>query len=308
MRRLLIGLLSIAVVTIGMAEVVDNEAHAGFSYNAAGDLVAGSGEGNPDSTVHVSDMRFPIEEAPAYANSQVWGHGGMEGPAGGECHSNNYSYPWYDNFCETRWKNASFCPGSGDAHQGQDIRPATCDDRTYTVVAAKGGTVTNIGSYSVWIQDSSGMTHRYLHVAMDALEVSQGQTVDKGQPIGLVSDDFGGNATTIHLHYDINQGGTYLNPYMSLVESYQNVSGSSAPQPSGDSGGSSDSSGSSGGQTGQTGGDTSGDSSGDNTGSFTTETSSCSSVNGAGGTGVMLVVLGIFGLAFLRRRKNAEYA
>ncbi len=37
----------------------------------------------------------------------------------------NYSYPWQDNFCETRDFQAGQCPG-GFGHQGQDIRPATC--------------------------------------------------------------------------------------------------------------------------------------------------------------------------------------
>ena len=29
-------------------------------------------------------MRFPMEEGPAFANSQVWGHGGGSGPGGGQ--------------------------------------------------------------------------------------------------------------------------------------------------------------------------------------------------------------------------------
>ncbi len=230
MRRWMVAMV-ILLVAAGTQVVFDKEAQAGFSYNPAGDLVPGSGEGNPDDTVYVPQMRFPIESGTAYANSQVWGHGGMHGPGGGECHENNYSYPWHDNFCETRWQNVSFCPGSGDAHQGQDIRPATCADRTHWVVSATDGTVTSIGSYTVWIQDSSGMTHRYMHMAMNALEVTTGQTVQKGQRLGLVSNDFGGSPTTIHLHYDINQGGTYLNPYMSLVESYKDANGESEPQP-----------------------------------------------------------------------------
>ena len=41
----------------------------------------------------------------------------------------NYSYPWQDNFCETRDFQAGQCPG-GFGHQGQDIRPATCTLRS----------------------------------------------------------------------------------------------------------------------------------------------------------------------------------
>ncbi len=232
MIRTTLTILLAGLVALCFTVVTGGEAHADFDYNPPGDLVAGSGAGNADSTVHVPDMRFPIQDAPAYPNSQVWGHGGMEGPAPhDECHSNNYSYPWYDNFCETRWRNSSFCPSSGDAHQGQDIRPSTCEDSVHPVVAAEGGTVSSIGSYSVWIQSPSGVRHRYLHMNMNQLSVTEGQTVDKGDQLGLVSDDFGGTATTLHLHYDIYSGGDYVSPYMSLVESYKDLIGDNEPPP-----------------------------------------------------------------------------
>lgn len=54
-----------------------------FTYNQPGQLVTGSGEGTADYNVYAPGMRFPIEAAPVYANSQVWGNGGMNGPGGG---------------------------------------------------------------------------------------------------------------------------------------------------------------------------------------------------------------------------------
>src|SRR5690606_9414724 len=73
-----------------------------FDYHPPGDLVEGSGQGRVDDTVYAPGMRFPIENAPAYANSQVYNPGGYLGPAGGQCDAVNYSYPWRDNYCEIR--------------------------------------------------------------------------------------------------------------------------------------------------------------------------------------------------------------
>lgn len=200
-----------------------------FTYNPPGQLVAGSGQGRDDSTVYVPGMRYPIENAPSFPNSQVWGVGGSQGPSGGQCDERNYSYPWWDNYCESRQWDMPLCP-SGTGHQGQDIRPATCDDSTHWSVAAEDGTITSIGSYSVYLVTANGTQHRYLHMDMSQLAVSQGQQVTKGQRLGLVSNDFNGTPTTIHLHYDINQnvdgvGDVYVPTYMSLVESYEQLIG-----------------------------------------------------------------------------------
>jgi murein DD-endopeptidase MepM/ murein hydrolase activator NlpD len=53
--------------------------------------------------------------------------------------------------------------------------------------------------------------------------VSAGQQVQKGQRIGLVSDNMGNTQTTIHLHFDMYSGGLYIPLYMSLVEAYKNL-------------------------------------------------------------------------------------
>jgi hypothetical protein len=200
-----------------------------FSYDAAGDLVPGSGTGQSNSPVHVVDMRFPMETAPAYANSQVYAPGGSQGGGGSQCDASNYSYPWHDNYCESRSWPMPLCP-SGTGHQGQDIRPASCQDNTHWVVATESGTITNIGTYSVYLQGVSGVRHRFLHMQMSALQVSEGQYVTRGQRLGRVSNDFGGTPTTIHLHYDMYKnvsgvGSVYVSPYNSLVTSYQGLLG-----------------------------------------------------------------------------------
>ena len=96
-------------------------------------------------------IRFPLAQAPAYANSQSflnWGdcdrtgrssHSSAKG-APYHCRVNgkplvfcstapeNRAYPWRDNFCEDRSFLGGPCPG-GHGHQGQDLRPVTCKQR-----------------------------------------------------------------------------------------------------------------------------------------------------------------------------------
>jgi hypothetical protein len=202
----------------------------GFTYEPAGDLIPGSGTGQPNSPLQIVDMRFPIEVAPAYPNSQVYRPGGLHGGGGGQCDASNYSYPWQDNFCETRDYDVDLCP-SGKGHQGQDIRPSTCADDTHWAVATESGTITFIGSHSVWLLGASGIRHRFLHMTMSALAVSVGQNVSPGQRLGRVSNTTGGTySTTIHLHYDMYKyvagvGSTYVSPYSTLVDSYENLLG-----------------------------------------------------------------------------------
>ncbi|RZJ24519.1 MAG: M23 family peptidase, partial [Brevundimonas sp.] len=127
-----------------------------WPHDAGGVLTPGSGSGATDPTVWAAGMRFPMEAGPAYANSQVYGYGGFAAPGpGGQCDARNYGYPWRDNFCETRsWSNG-LCP-AGKGHQGQDIRPATCEKKVHWVVAAESGRITSIGSYTVTLLGDSG--------------------------------------------------------------------------------------------------------------------------------------------------------
>lgn len=211
---------------------------AQFSYRPAGELVPGSGRGRVDGTAYIPDMRFPLEEGPAYANSQVWGHGGASGPGGGQCDGANYSFPWRDNYCETRNRSSysmPMCPDPRGQHQGQDIRPATCADRTHWVVAAADGTITQVGSYSVYLTDSTGRRFDYLH--MRDVQVSRGQRVRCGDRLGRVSNNYGGEATTIHLHFNTllavrgYAGQVWAPPYTSLVQAYQRLDRCPEPPP-----------------------------------------------------------------------------
>jgi len=220
-----------SLCTIGFAlSASNNILAADFVYDDPGQLVPGSGQGRADNKVYLPGMRFPFESGPAYANSQVYRAGGIQGGGGGQCDSSNYSYPWQDNFCESRRWSMPFCP-SGQGHQGQDIRPATCQKNVHWAVAAERGTIINIGSYSVSLRGESGVRHRYLHLNHANLAVKVGDVVSRGQRIGLVSNNFGGTPTTIHLHYDMYSGGRYIPTYMSLVKSYESLLGDDDPTP-----------------------------------------------------------------------------
>ncbi|KJS37166.1 MAG: hypothetical protein VR74_10020 [Hyphomonas sp. BRH_c22] len=208
-----------------------------FSYHAPGALLPGTGQGSIDQIVHAPDIVFPIAGTPAYLQSQVFTFGGGVG-GGDQCDARNYAYPWRDNFCETRSANrgSPLCPAP-KIHQGQDIRvgtPAQCNslrqaspaDRTlHEAVAVEDGVISNVGSYSVSLR-AGGRIYKYLHLNMAKLKVKTGDAVTAGQPLGYVSNDFGGSATTFHLHFEIVQntadmGWIHVPPYLSLVEAYE---------------------------------------------------------------------------------------
>jgi MYXO-CTERM domain-containing protein len=194
-----------------------------FSYDPPGVLVPGSGDGRADDHVYVPGLRFPIETGPAYLNSQVWGHGGNNGPGGGQCDPENRQYPWHDNYCETRSWDMPLCP-AGTGHQGQDMRAGTCEKDTHWVVAGADGTVSHIGSYTVYVTTDDGTRLDYLH--MGSVQVNVNDVVKRGDRLGKVSNVFGDTPTTIHLHFNIQQnvegiGTVFVPPYMSLVAAYQ---------------------------------------------------------------------------------------
>jgi murein DD-endopeptidase MepM/ murein hydrolase activator NlpD len=210
-----------------------------FYYFRSGNLAPASGTGSTEMAVLVPNMLFPIKDAPAVAQTQVyrWG-GGIKG--GDQCDVRNFAAPWRDNYCETRstTNTTPWCAKTG-VHLGQDIRVGTpegckaerttkaADRMRYEVVAVEDGFVSNVGSYSVTLHaDSGDRIYRYLHLNMAKLKVSTNQTVKKGDVIGYVSNDFGGTPTTLHLHFEIklntaSNGWQYAPPYGSLLEAYK---------------------------------------------------------------------------------------
>jgi murein DD-endopeptidase MepM/ murein hydrolase activator NlpD len=214
------------------------------TFHPPGDLLANTGQGVEDWTIYAPDMVFPINDQPAYLNSQVHNPGG--GPVGGDqCDPANFAMPWRDTFCERRSADrGSFnCP-TRRIHQGVDIRagtPALCNQErrkpsremtAITIVAVADGFISNVGRYSVDLR-SGGRVFRYIHLDPATVKVRTGDPVTRGQEIGYLSNAFGGSATTMHLHFEIKQnmdaaGFTWVSPYASLVDAYARREGGRA--------------------------------------------------------------------------------
>ena len=212
--------------------LTSGSASAQFTYRPPGELVSGSGRGRVDDRVYAPGIRYPVRDTPSFLNSQVWGVGGSAGPSGSQCDDRNFSYPWHDNYCETRSWSMPLCP-AGEGHQGQDIRASSCRAGMHPAVAATDGMITNVGSYSVYLTASDGTRYDYLH--MRPVSVRVGQRVSRGDILGYVSNEFGGTPTTVHLHFNIRQsisgvGSVYVPTYMSLVRAYEALVGPTTPR------------------------------------------------------------------------------
>jgi hypothetical protein len=243
-----------------------------FTYYPPGDLIPNSGwhkmPGRADYHVYAR-LRFPIANPTAYVKSQSFmpwgdcyrtGHRGKLGRKGrqysckvndrplvfDESAAENFSYPWRDNFCETRDFLVGQCPG-GYGHQGQDIRPANCvladanADRClpyqHTIAAAHDGmlwrTLGYLGLYIVWNTADEHVRVRYLHMnpkMMDADGLVSGRLVSEGEILGKVATwgDYE-RGTSYHLHFNVQvftrEGWIWVNPYETLVASYERLIG-----------------------------------------------------------------------------------
>lgn len=243
-----------------------------FTYRPPGEIIANSGYrgqgGHRDMTVY-AQIRFPMEKAPAFANSQSfmnWGDCNLTGrisfrPEKGDeyrCKRNekplvfdesakeNYSYPWQDNFCETRDFEVGQC-ANGFGHQGQDIRPSSCFLRNdgadrclpdiFPAVAVRDSVVirapTQQAVYLLVNTRNEHVRFRYMHMNpahLDADGVLHGRRLTEGEKIGFISNyqnRIGG--TTAHLHFDIQvftrDGWLWVNPYVTLISAYERLIG-----------------------------------------------------------------------------------
>lgn len=94
-------------------------------------------------------------------------------------------------------------------HQGLDVD----GDYTSDIIASRGGTITRAGWYDGYgncidIDHGDGYSTRYGHASK--LFVSVGDTVNAGDVIGKVGTT--GRSSGTHLHFEVNSGGTHLNP------------------------------------------------------------------------------------------------
>ena len=220
-------------------------AQVAFRYHPPGDLVPqDAGRGRKERKVWAPNMIFPVKidgERHAFLNSQIWGFGGGgwggKGAAGGaECDARNFDpMRQRDNYCEVRDHTMPLCP-AGKGHQGQDIRPSTCKDNTWEVVAVVDGVITLVTSNTtVQLKGADGTEYRYLHMHPDSITVDVGDRVKQGQVIGKISKYMNGSRqTTYHLHFDIVQRVAIGNQtarvlfvpgYTSLINAYRKAKG-----------------------------------------------------------------------------------
>ena len=217
-----------------------------FGYYGPGQILSGTGfhgqGGRGDFTVY-SQIRFPLEQTPALASSEVYQRRARTQTIEPD-DTPVPALPWRDNFCERRGFPVAQCP-AGIGHQGQDIRPAPCKpppgaDRCTTrgnVVAVRDGVILRSprqeAAYLFVNSANEHIRFRYLHMSprkMDEDDLLSGRRVHEGEVIGQVSNFSMKEAgTSYHLHFDVQVptkfGWVFVNPYMTLVTAYERLIG-----------------------------------------------------------------------------------
>ena len=139
--------------------------------------------------------------------------GGGGGSSGGGSVTGTGSFTWPCPSCTYitsrvgyRWHPVS---GQWKYHSGLDIGAAY----GASIVAADGGTITIAGvngGYGNCVMIDHGNGYYTLYGHMSSIAVSVGQSVSKGATIGYVGST--GVSTGPHLHFEIRQGTTILDP------------------------------------------------------------------------------------------------
>ena len=126
-----------------------------------------------------------------------------------------FSIPVKSNFRYT----SGFGPRWGRMHNGTDFAGPIGTP----IYATADGVVTHAGWASgygrlIKIRHDFGIETRYAH--LNAMDVQVGQRVSRGERIGAMGNS--GRSTGHHLHYDVREGGTHVNP-MIYIRAGQNV-------------------------------------------------------------------------------------
>lgn len=118
------------------------------------------------------------------------------------------------------------CAGCSSFHQGTDFDPG----RGTPVAAIADGVVTEVGNpsgslgvYAIIRHDVDGVTFSslYGHMELGSLRLAVGQTVSRGQLVGLVGDT--GASTGSHLHFGIEDAAGTLIDSLVWIRQYANV-------------------------------------------------------------------------------------
>jgi len=118
------------------------------------------------------------------------------------------------------------CAGCSSFHQGTDLDPgfgtpiAAIADGVVTEVGNPSGT---LGVYAIIRHSIDGVTFSslYGHMELGSLQLAVGQTVTRGQLVGLVGST--GQSTGAHLHFGIEDAsGTFIDS-LAWIRHYANV-------------------------------------------------------------------------------------
>lgn len=98
--------------------------------------------------------------------------------------------------------SSGFGPRAGKLHEGVDLkaRPAGMVFSGGPGIIRETGTANGYGLYVV-IDHGSGVSTRYAHFARIEPNIVEGAVIGFGQPLGLMGES--GNATAIHVHYEV---------------------------------------------------------------------------------------------------------
>ena len=105
-------------------------------------------------------------------------------------------------------------PGASTNHKGVDIGGV---GYTTTVVATKAGVVitsARSSSYGEYVVISHGPGNTTLYAHMSSRSVKEGDVVTQGQAIGITGST--GISNGAHLHYEITEGGSRIDPLLYL--------------------------------------------------------------------------------------------
>jgi murein DD-endopeptidase MepM/ murein hydrolase activator NlpD len=118
------------------------------------------------------------------------------------------------------------CAGCSSFHEGTDFDPG----RGTPIAAIADGVVTEVGNpsgslgvYAIIRHSIDGVTFSslYGHMELGSLRLSVGQTVTRGQLVGLVGDT--GASTGSHLHFGIEDASGTLIDSLVWIREYANV-------------------------------------------------------------------------------------
>jgi murein DD-endopeptidase MepM/ murein hydrolase activator NlpD len=211
-----------------------------FTYHSPGVMTFAGDGGIRDRRVFFPQMRFPLRTGPesgadgkplrAFANSQVF-----IPPGFGTNDQRLYVFPWTDTLCESKHVGGAMplCPNPQHrGHQGVDIRPDAPTSNTFDVVAWVDGIVTFVSSNpssttEVNIRDAANNGTECVYLHLQPGNVRIGQTVNKGDVIGKVSNHMAGGGTSIHLHFECKathpdlRANVKMPVYTSLIAAYR---------------------------------------------------------------------------------------